>query len=57
MHTKEAVEDDENKQPLTNLSAWQEAPLYIERERAVLVTDGNVWPLTFAPSLVVVNQN
>ena len=57
MHTKEVLEDDETEQPLSSLNSWQEAPLFTEGEHAVLVTDGNVWPLAFAPSLVVTNQN
>jgi AhpD family alkylhydroperoxidase len=36
MHTHEARRDGESEQRLYLLSAWQEAPLYSERERAAL---------------------
>lgn len=36
MHVKEALDDGEDAQRLYLLPAWQESPLYSERERAVL---------------------
>src|SRR3979490_3121344 len=50
MHSKELRADGENEQRLYLLDAWQEAPLYTDRERAALawtealtlVTQGHV---------------
>lgn len=36
MHVKEALDDGEDPQRLYLLPAWQESPLYSERERALL---------------------
>jgi AhpD family alkylhydroperoxidase len=36
MHTKELRADGENEQRLYLLNAWEEAPIYSERERAAL---------------------
>jgi AhpD family alkylhydroperoxidase len=36
MHTREALEQGESEVRLTMLAAWQESPLYTDRERAAL---------------------
>ncbi|WP_205412166.1 carboxymuconolactone decarboxylase family protein [Sphingomonas crusticola] len=54
MHTREALEAGENELRLTMLAAWQESPLYTDRERAALAwTEAlTLLPETAAPDSV-----
>jgi len=54
MHTREALAQGESEVRLTMLAAWEESPLYTDRERAALAwTDAlTLLPQTNAPDAV-----
>ena len=54
MHTREALAQGESEVRLTMLAAWEESPLYTDRERAALAwTDAlTLLPETSAPDAV-----
>ncbi len=54
MHTREALAEGESELRLTMLAAWQESPLYTDRERAALAwTEAlTLLPETSAPDSV-----